>query len=75
MGVQPFFGRPITHLRFDSVFVSFVSRTCLRLRLPGLLWLQVGDGGVVDRIDSPELKIDDFVVDGVVPVGDGSPGE
>jgi len=40
-----------------------------------LLWLQVGDGGVVDRIESPELKIDDFVVEGVAPVGDGSPGE
>jgi hypothetical protein len=66
VGVQSFFGRPITRLLLDAVFVSWNSRPCLRLLL-----VQDGDGGVVDRIESAELKMEDFAVDGVV--GDVAP--
>ena len=68
VGVQSFFGRPITRLLFDPALFSCESRPCLRL-----LFAQHGDGGLVDRVESAELKMEDFAVDGVVLVGDGTP--
>lgn len=61
--VQAFLGRPITRFRFELVSDSCGSWPYLRF--------SVGKGGggeegLLDRIESVELKIDDFVIDGLM---------
>jgi len=45
------------------------------LRFLGFSGLQVGEGGVVDRIESAELKMEKSAVDSVALVGDSRPRE
>jgi len=70
VGVQSFLGRPITFRRLSPGFVSCASRPCLRLKV-----VQDGvDAGLAERIESAELKTEDFEVEGLVLnslLGDG----
>lgn len=59
LGVQEFFGRPITRLRLEAAF-GFDSCPYLRFSVSS-----DGDVGLADRIESVELNIDDFTVDGL----------
>ena len=60
-GVQAIFGRPVTRLRLEPASACSESPPCLRD--------PVGKGSVaelLDRIESAELKIEEFAVDGLV---------
>jgi hypothetical protein len=61
VAVQAFFGRPVTRFRFELALASCGSWPYFRFSVGkggG------GDEGLLDRIESAELKIEDFAVDG-----------
>jgi hypothetical protein len=63
VAVQAFFGRPITRLRFELVLASCESWPYLRFSVGkggG------GDEGLHDRVESTELKMEDFALDGLM---------
>lgn len=63
VGVQAFFGRPITRIRLEPALDCLVSRSCLRfLGVRG----KGGDVGLVEKTELAELKTDDLAVDGLV---------
>ena len=61
--VQPFFGRPITFLRFCETFTSCVPRP--RLRILGVPVCEVVEEGIESGIESGVLKMEKSAVEGL----------